>query len=123
MLVDKFAPIRSHDGRCSLSQERLDWQLANWAAWESANWDAELAYTLTPGYSASMDFDEMCAEMDRRCAHITRAAIHSLTAIEQGAVVNKLIGAVFRSYRDLLGPAWISARWKLAHDLYRRGLV
>lgn len=120
--VDKYEPIRRHDGKRALSDDRLNWQLENWAVWESANWDAELAYTLSPGYSASVDFDEMCAEMDRRCAYIVKAAIESLSAVEQCAVFNKMLAAVFRFREDPLG-VWLRSRWKLAHDLYRRGLV
>jgi hypothetical protein len=121
---DKFAPVKRSDGKYALSEERLDWQLENWCVWESAAWDAELAYTLTPGHSMSVDFDQMCAEMDRRCAHTVKAAIESLTPVEQCAVFNKLCKAVFR-FRDEHDPhqAWIRARWRLAHDLYRRGMV
>jgi hypothetical protein len=120
---DKFAPIKRSDGRYALSDERLDWHLDNFAIWESSSWDAELAYTLTPGFSMSVDFDQMCAEMDRRCAFATKAAIESLTPVESCAVFNKLCKSVFRFYRDELDNAWIRARWKLAHDLYRRGMV
>ena len=119
---DKFAPVKRSDGKYALSEERLDWQLENWAVWESSAWDAELAYTLTPGYSMSVDFDQMCAEMDRRCAHTTKAAIESLSPVEQCAVFNRLCKAVFR-FREDPHQAWIRARWKLAYDLYRRGMV
>lgn len=119
---DKFAPIKRADGKYVLSEERLDWHLENWAVWESATWDAELAYTLTPGFSMSVDFDQMCAEMDRNCAVATKAAIESLTPVEACAVFNKLCKAVFR-FRDDPHNAWIRARWRLAHDLYRRGMV
>lgn len=119
---DKFAPVKRSDGKYALSEDRLDWQLENWVVWESAKWDAELAYTLTPGYSMSVDFDQMCAEMDRRCAQTTKAAIESLTPVEQCAVFNKLCKAVFRFREDPI-KAWIRARWRLAHDLYRRGMV
>lgn len=120
---DKFAPIRRSDGKYALSTERLDWHLDNYAVWESSSWDAELAYTLTPGYSMSVDFDQMCAEMDRRCAQTTKAAIESLTPVEQCAVFNKLLKAVFRFHRDDLDNAWVRARWKLAYDLCKRGMV
>lgn len=123
MEIDKFAAVRRHDGKYALSDERLNWQLDNWSVWESANWDAELAYTLSQGSSGSIDFDTMCAEMDRRCAHITRAAIHSLTPVEQCAVHNKLLASVFRFPRESADAVWLRARWLLAHDLYRRGLV
>jgi hypothetical protein len=119
---DKFAPIRRHDGSYALSDQRLDWHLENWAVWETSDWDAELAYTLSPGYSMSVDFDQMCAEMDRRCAYATKAAIEGLVPSEQCAVYNKLVGAVFR-FRDDPHAAWIRARWLLAKDLYRRGMV
>ena len=119
---DKFAPVKRSDGKYALSEERLDWQLDNWAVWESSAWDAELAYTLTPGYSMSVDFDQMCAEMDRRCANVAKAAIESLTPVEQCAVFNKLCRAVFR-FREDPHQVWIRARWRLAHDLYRRGMV
>lgn len=118
---DKFAPIRRQDG-LALSEDRLDWQLENWAIWESAEWDAELAYTLSPGHSMSVDFDQMCAEMDRRCAQTTKAAIESLTPVEQCAVFNRLLKSVFRFRGDPQGH-WLTARWKLAKDLYRRGMV
>jgi hypothetical protein len=119
---DKFAPIKRADGRYALSEERLDWHLENWAVWESASWDAELAYTISPGHSMSVDFDQMCAEMDRNCAFATKAAIESLPSIEQCAVFNKLVRAVFRFPGRPDNP-WASARWKLAYDLYRRGMV
>lgn len=120
--VDKFAPVRRHDGKFTLSDGRLDWQLDNWAIWQSAAWDAELAYTLTQGFSGSIDFDEMCAEMDRRCAFITKAAIESLTVVEQSAVFNKVLASVFR-FREDPQAVWLRARWILGYDLYRRGLV
>lgn len=119
---DKFAPIRRQDGKYALSEERLDWHLDNWSVWESSAWDAELAYTMTPGYSMSVDFDQMCAEMDRRCAETTKAAIESLTPVEQCAVFNRLCKAVFR-FRDDPHNAWIRARWRLAYDLCKRGMV
>ena len=121
--VDKFTPIRRHDGKWALREERLNWQLENWAVWESAKWDAELAYTLSAGCSSSVDFDQMCAEMDKRCAGITAAAIHSLSIVEQCAVLNKILAAVFRFEREDAQAAWLRARWILAHDLYKRGLV
>lgn len=120
--VDKFAPIRRHDGLYSLSSDRLDWHLENWAVWESSNWDAELAYTLSSGYSMSVDFDQMCAEMDRRCAYATKAAIESLTPVEQCAVFNRLVAAVFR-FREDRQAAWVRARYRLARELYLRGIV
>lgn len=119
---DKFAPVKRSDGY-ALSDARLDWHLENWAVWESSNWDAELAYTLSPGYSMSVDFDQMCAEMDRRCAHATKAAIDSLTPVEACAVFNRLLRAVFRFQREDPHKAWIRARWRLAQSLYRRGMV
>lgn len=122
MQADKFAPILRHDGKRALSDDRLNWQLENWAVWESAKWDAELAYTLSAGQSASVDFDEMCAEMDRRCAYITKAALESLSPIEQCAIFNKMLASVFR-FREDPQAVWLRARWKLANDLYRRGLV
>lgn len=123
LAIDKFSPVKRSDGHYSLSEERLDWHLENWAVWESSRWDAELAYEVSQGYSMSVDFDEMCAEMDRRCASITGAAIASLTPVERGVVCNKLIGAVFRFPRENEANAWARARWLLARDLYRRGLV
>lgn len=120
---DKFAPIKRSDGKFALSDDRLDWHLDNWAVWEASSWDAELAYTLTPGYSMSVDFDQMCAEMDRRCAYATKAAIESLPPVEACAVFNKLCKAVFRFHREDLTNAWVRARWTLAHTLYRRGMV
>ena len=120
---DKFAPVKRSDGKYALSEDRLNWHLDNWAAWESSAWDAELAYTLTPGYSMSVDFDQMCAEMDRRCAYTAKAAIESLSPVEQCAVFNKLLKAVFRFPREDSHQTWIRARWRLAHDLYKRGMV
>jgi hypothetical protein len=120
--IDRFAPVRRTDGY-ALSEERLSWHLENWAVMESARWDAELAYELSQGYSMSVDFEEMCAEMDRRCAEVTAAAMLSLTPVERAAVCNKLIKAVFRFPRESQQNAWVRARWKLARDLYRRGLV
>jgi hypothetical protein len=70
----------------------------------------------------SVDFDQMCAEMDRRCAYATKAAIESLDQVEQCAVFNRLVKAVFR-FRDDPHQVWIRARWKLAYDLYKRGMV
>src|SRR5687767_5504296 len=105
-IENKFAPVKRSDGRYALSEGRLDWHLENWSVWESSNWDAELAYTLSPGYSMSVDFDQMCAEMDRRCAHTVKAAIESLTPVESCAVFNKLQKAVFRFYREELDNAW-----------------
>jgi hypothetical protein len=120
--VDKFAPVKRSDGY-ALTEDRLDWHLANWAAWECARWDAELAYEVSQGSSSSVDFEEMCNAMDRQCAAITAAGIASLSEIERGAVVNKLIAAVFRFPRGDLVNAWARARWRLARDLYIRGLV
>lgn len=121
-MVDKFAPLKRSDGY-ALSDDRLDWQLENWAVWESAKWDAELCFEVSQGYSMSIDFDEMCAEMDRRCAMVTAACIADLTPVERAAVCNKLIALVFRFPRADQQNAWISARWKLSRELCRRGLV
>jgi hypothetical protein len=119
---DKFAPVKRTDGY-ALTDARLDWHLENWAVWESSRWDAELAFEVSQGVSSSVDFEEMCAEMDRRCAAVTAAAIASLTPVERAAVCNKFVAAVFRFPRENQQNAWIRARWRLAIDLYRRGLV
>ena len=121
-VADKFAAIRLHDGSYGLADERLAWHLDNWATWESSNWDAELAYSLSKGYSYSQDFDDLCMKMDRECAYKTKAAIDSLTPVESCAVFNKMVRSVFRFPEDL-DSAWVRARWRLRKDLYRRGLV
>ena len=121
-VADRFAAIRLHDGSYGLSDERLDWQLENWARWESSNWDAELAFCLSQGYSYSQDFDDLCMKMDQECAYKTKAAIESLTPVESCAVFNKMVKSVFRFPEDL-NHAWTRARWLLRKDLYRRGLV
>lgn len=120
--ADKFAPVKRADGY-ALSDVRLDWQLENWAVWEESNWDAETGFDVSQGVSMSVDFEEMCAQMDRQCAAITGAAIAGLTPVERAAVMNRLIAAVFRFPREDQQNAWIRARWRLARDLYIRGLV
>lgn len=119
---DKFSAIKLPDGAYGLSDERLDWHLENWARWECSNWDAELAYSLSEGFSYSQDFDDLCMKMDAECAYKTKAAIESLTPVESCAVFNKMIRSVFRFPEDL-DSAWSRARWLLRKDLYRRGLV
>lgn len=121
-VVDKFAPERLADGSYGLSDERLNWHLENWGTWESSKWDAELAYTLSAGYSYGKDFDELCMDMDRECAYKTKAAIDSLTPAESCAVFNKIVRSVFRFPEDM-ESCWTRARWLLRKDLYRRGLV
>lgn len=119
---DKFAAIRLYDGTYGLNDERLDWQLENWARWECSGWDAELAFSISEGYSYSQDFDDLCMKMDLECAHKTKAAIESLNPVESCAVFNKLVKSVFRFPEDI-DSAWVRARWKLRKDLYKRGLV
>jgi len=120
--IDKFAPVKRADGY-ALSEERLDWHLANWAQLDRARWDAEHGFEVSRGYSMSVDFDEMCADMDRRCAEATGAAIAGLTPVERAAVMNKLLAMVFRFPREDKQNAWVRARWRLARGLYLRGIV
>jgi hypothetical protein len=121
---DKFAPIRRSDGY-ALTEERLNWHLENWRIWVSSSWDAELAYTVSHGTSYSVDFDDLCAEMDRRAAMTTKACIDDLSPCESCAIFNKLCAAVFRLRAQCkeIDGAWYRARWKLAQELYKRGLV
>lgn len=120
--IDKFAPVKRVDGY-ALTNDRLDWHLENWACWERSKWDAEHGFEVSRGYSMSVDFDEMCAEMDRRCAEATGAVIAGLTPVERSAVLNKLLASVFSFPREDKNNAWVRARWKLARGLYLRGIV
>lgn len=119
---DKFAAATNAEGKFVLSEDRLDWHLWNWARWVEAKWDAELAYTISTATSGPASFDDLCVEMDRYCANVTRAAINSLTPVEACSIFNRLMNDVFR-FRGSPEAAWQSARARLARDLYTRGLV
>jgi hypothetical protein len=121
--ADKFAPVRRADGSLGLTDERLDWHLDNLARWESAGWDAELAYTVSNATSGGVrDFSDACADVDRWSANETLLAMKGLAPVESAAIFNRIFHTVFR-FREDADAAWRRARDKLAHWLHRRGLV
>lgn len=113
-----------------MTDERLDWHLANWAEYmRPRQSDYGRGYSGRAsggmGQSGSRDFDTMVEAADSDCARAVDAIIcGSCTPIEQCAVHHYHLGAVFRFQRIGRGAelAYESAREKIGAGLVQRGI-
>lgn len=108
-----------------LSERRLDELLDLWARWMRSNEPVRaLGFPDTAcgcvGGGYSLSFDDMVEAMEGRAAEAMNAAIDSLPPVEQAAVLNVHLYAVFR-FREAVEEAYGRARQSLRLAMPARG--
>lgn len=111
-----------------MSDDRLDWHLWNWSAWQSRSRYAAFRALWFPvrsvigvGNMHSPDFDEAVGQVDAACARAVEAGLGGCSPAERAAVHHRHLEAVWRVRGDL-DAFYRAALEKVRTHLTRMGI-
>lgn len=112
----------SRPGR--MTGDRLSWHLWNWEQWMFRRGLRRLWYpskSAGPWKRSSLDFDEMVAAVDNRCARAVDVIISDLPRHQCLAIHHKHLASVYRVRYDL-DKAYEEGCVAVGKELARRGI-
>lgn len=105
--------------------ERVEFHLLNWARYMRTGKEVVGHRKSIPGLSnggASKHFEDMLDDVDLACAKVVDAIIEGLSPVEQAALHNAYLWAVFRGTRTDLNMALGRAKAQVGFQLAKRGV-
>ena len=108
-----------------MTEDRADWHLQNWAAWqrgEQSNFLDIKIMSLESSYTRSTDFDEMFASTAMDWARITDTVVHDLLTAQKEAVFAHYLNGAWK-HAAPLGEIIVHARVAVAARLESKNVV